>query len=235
MAAILKEQIYEDDIYTTIALRENLATNTEVHGNEPAKIYYNLNRMRLDDVPNSTLIAYMNRVVDENNKLRDTKMFIPDFCMLHRFTEELREVYTTRPSDAEFSKLMQTLTTLQLSHDWKNDNATPIPPRLLIDMRIAFEKYDAHNEKVKRHLAKEVDAHAMLTKKVADLETELKAAKLAGPTYNREKRQSTRKFPAFDPAHPEIFSGPGHAEKGGVTRYGRRFQVQVSDSDLSLF
>ena len=40
-------------------------------------------------------------------------------------------------------------------------------------MRIAFEIYDAHNEKAKGHLAKEVDARAMLTKKVADLETEL--------------------------------------------------------------
>ena len=117
MAATLKNQIYEDDIYTTIALRGNLASNTEVHGNEPAKIYYNCNRMRLDDVPNSTFIGYLNRVVDENNKLRDTKMFMLDFCMLHRFTEELREVYTTRPSDAEFSKSMQTLRTLQLSHD----------------------------------------------------------------------------------------------------------------------
>ena len=152
-------------MYTTIALRENLATNTEVHGNEPAKIYYNCNRMRYDDVPNSTLIEYLNRVVDENNKLRDTQMFIPDFSILHRFAEEFQELYTTRPSDAEFNKLMQTLTTLHFSHDWKNGNATPVPARLLVDMRIAFEKYDAHNEKVKGHREKEIDAHAMLAKK----------------------------------------------------------------------
>ena len=37
MAATLKDQIYEEEMYTTIALRENLATNTEVHGKEPAK------------------------------------------------------------------------------------------------------------------------------------------------------------------------------------------------------
>ena len=220
MAAILKDQIYEDEMYTAIALRANLATNTEEHCNEPAKIYYDCTRMRYDDVPKSTLIEYLNRVVDENNKLRDTQMFIPDFCILHRFAEEFRELYTTRPSDAEFSKLMQTLTILQLSHNWKNDNATPVPARLLVDMRIAFEKYDAHNEKVKGHRVKEIGAHAMLTKKVAELETELKATKLAGPNNNQAKRQSNSRFPAFDPAHPEIFSGPGHAEKGGVKRSG---------------
>ena len=56
MAAILKDQIYEDEKYTTTALWKNLATNTEVHGNDQAKIYYNCNRVQLGDVPNSTLI-----------------------------------------------------------------------------------------------------------------------------------------------------------------------------------
>ena len=210
-------------MYTAIALRANLATNTEVHGNEPAKIYFSCIRMRYDDVPEPTLIQYPNRVIDENNKLRDTMMFIPDYCILHQLAEEFRQLYTTRPSDAGFSKLIQTLNTLKLSHDWKTGNATPVPTRLLVDMRIAFGTYDTHHESVKVHRDKEINAHAMLVKKVGDLETALKAVQLAGPASDKSKRTTTSTFPVSNAAHPEIFSGPGHAEKGGVNRFGKPY------------
>ena len=100
MAATLKNQIYEEDIYATIALRVNLAANTEVHGNEPAKVYYKILQMRYENVTDPTFADYLNRVNDENNKIRDTVLFFPDYCILHRFAGELRQIYTTRPSDA---------------------------------------------------------------------------------------------------------------------------------------
>ena len=77
----------------------------------------------------------------------------------------------------------------------------------------------------------------MLAKKVVKLETELKAAQLAAPTNNQVKRKANSRFPAIDPAHPEIFSGPGHAEKGGVTRFGQPYKAgdEPATSHSQLF
>ena len=73
----------------------------------------------------------------------------------------------------------------------------------------------------------------MLVKKIADLELALqaKADVVEAPAKSVAKKYS---HPAFNPATPEIYSGPGHARKGGVNRGGRPIKPDDEDAASKL-
>ena len=62
-------------------------------------------------------------------------------------TGELRGLYTQSPSDAEFGKLIQTLTEIQLSNDWKAGQEHTFPNDLNLTLTTALTTYDTHYEK----------------------------------------------------------------------------------------
>ena len=118
---------------------------------------------------------------------------------------------------------MQNLTAIQLSCDWKAEQAHNFPTDLILTLATELAAYDAHNEKVAEHRTADGVSQAMLVKKIADLEMALKAkADVAEvPTKPVAKKYSSP--PAFNPATPEIYSGPGHARKGGVRQNGQPY------------
>ena len=107
--------------------------------------------------------------------LRGSALYTPEHTVFLLFTEELRELYTQTPSDAEFGKLVQNLTTIQLSCDWKADQERNFPTDLLLTLTTELAAYDAHNGKVAENRTADGVSQAMLVKKIADLELALQA------------------------------------------------------------
>ena len=66
------------------------------------------------------------------------------------------------------AKLVQTLTKIQLSCDWKAGQEDIFPKDLNLTLTTEFAAYDAHSEKVAEHRTADVVSQAMLVKEIAD-------------------------------------------------------------------
>ena len=169
LAATMRRMVFNEYKAGTIALRACMRTNTKVHGSAPSKIAFKLKKMFYDKTKYENISQYLNAVNDANDMLRGSALHTPEYKIFLYFTEELRELYTQVPTDTEFGKLVQNLTTIQLSCDWKEGREADFPKELGLILTTEIAAYDAHNAQVVTRDTTTAESQAMLVRKLRNL------------------------------------------------------------------